>query len=73
MLNDTRTYKEIKTSCDKQILTKIRKLTARHGKDLTDKEIDFLLNFEYKCSNLYGLPKITAKSRTKLMNFGPTT
>ena len=65
MLKDGKMYKEIKSNREKQILTKIKKLTAKHGQNLTDKETDFLLNFETKCSNLYGLPKIHQSNEIK--------
>lgn len=58
MLSDTETYKEIPKNIDKDIRKKIQTLTRSHTTNLTAKETDFLVNFEIKNSNLYGLPKI---------------
>ena len=33
-------------------------MSTQFSSELTDKEITYLLNFEYKTSNIYGLPKI---------------
>lgn len=39
-------------------MSRIKKYVTKFSKNLTDKEEDFLLNFEVKTSNFYGLPKI---------------
>lgn len=55
---DSSTYKTIPSNNDTKIMNKIKKLTDKYHHNLTDQEIDYLLNFETKTSNLYGLPKI---------------
>ncbi len=57
MLDDEQTYKQTKIK-DSNILTKIKKLTNKYQHCLMKEEIDYLLDFETKSSNLYGLPKI---------------
>ena len=58
MLNDSSTYKEVQTDQISKVMNKIKALISKHGNNLTDKEIDYLTNFEMKCSNMYGLPKV---------------
>ena len=43
---------------DLNILSKLGKVIKKHKKCLTKEEQDYLLNFEFKTSNFYGLPKI---------------
>ena len=43
-------------SLDKQMLKKLENLTKAHEEELTEKEIIYLTNFNYKTSQLYGLP-----------------
>ena len=62
MLRDTQTYKEISRSIEKNTTAKIRELTLKYDLNLTQKEKDFLLNFEHKDSQFYGLPKIHKSS-----------
>ena len=49
---------ELDSNKDKFIISKINKLCNEYDKILTKKEIDYLINFDYKTSNFYGLPKI---------------
>ena len=58
ILEDETTYKKLDKNIDKEILKKIEDLTAMHDKELTKKEIKYLTNFNYKTSQLYGLPKV---------------
>ena len=58
ILEDKDTYKKLDTNIDKQILKKIENLTKTHEEELTKKEINYLTNFNYKASHLYGLPKV---------------
>ena len=58
MLKDSSTYCQIEEGQLKQAKSKINKLIEHHGSCLHDEEIDYLLNFESKESNFYGLPKI---------------
>ena len=39
-------------------MKKYRSFLNKHKTELTDKEFDYLVNFECKSSNFYGLPKI---------------
>ena len=58
MLTDASTYSEIQEGQLKQAKFKINKLISQHRSCLHKEEIDYLLKFESKTSNLYGLPKI---------------
>ena len=57
-LEDSTFYKEIPENDDQKVLKKISKLVDEQGRNLTKDEKDFLLKFECKTSNFYGLPKI---------------
>ena len=39
-------------------MNKFKNLTKSFQEDLTSKEKDYLLNFDHKPSNIYGLPKV---------------
>ena len=59
ILNDQMTYKEIgNANIEKEILLKIKRLIRKYEGDLTEKEADYLTNFDHKPSNIYGLPKV---------------
>jgi hypothetical protein len=58
MLADKETYKEIPNNIDRKTLAKIAALTNKYDAHLTEKEKDYLVNFENKNSLFYGLPKI---------------
>ena len=59
LLGDETTYKKIENeNLEGKILIKIKRLTRRHEDELTKKEVDYLTNFDYKPSNMYGLPKV---------------
>ena len=57
MLVDESYYSHILDNCRKETFHKIRNLIVANG-NLTNREIDFLLNFDCKSSTFYGLPKI---------------
>jgi hypothetical protein len=57
--------KKILKNDDDEVLKKISKLIDKHSDNLTKSEKDFLLKFESKISNCYGLRKIH-KSKTIL-------
>lgn len=57
-LNDIHFYQELPSNQDSKTMSRIKKYVTKFTKNLTDKEEDFLLNFEVKTSNFYGLPKI---------------
>lgn len=58
MLCDTKYYKELESNPQKEILRNYKKLINKHKLCLTKKEHDYLINFECKQSNFYGLPKV---------------
>ena len=45
---------DVKTNQITHVINKIKTLIKKHTDILTDKETDYLINFETKCSNLYG-------------------
>ncbi|VDH91710.1 Hypothetical predicted protein, partial [Mytilus galloprovincialis] len=57
-LEDGVFYQKLNGNRDKSTMSKIRKLIKEYSDNLTDKEKDYLKNFEVKTSNFYGLPKI---------------
>ncbi|MCG8076000.1 MAG: GIY-YIG nuclease family protein, partial [Candidatus Thiodiazotropha taylori] len=57
MLMDESYYTSIPNSNEKEVFTKLKQLIDQN-KNITIQEIDFLLNFDYKTSTFYGLPKI---------------
>lgn len=58
MLEASQTYKLVDTNPDSGILTELRKLKPKHERNLTKGNSDYLLNFESKTSNFYGLSKV---------------
>ena len=58
MINDKSTYREIESDNNRKIMNKIHKLTEQFHTWLKEEERDYIINFEYKESNLYGLPKV---------------
>ena len=65
MLQNGESYQNIPNSQDKETLKKIKVLLNKCNDVLQDSEEDYLLNFDSKNSNFYGLPKIH-KSKTIL-------
>ena len=57
MLEDNSFYRQANDDCSKSTFKKIKSLIKLSG-DVTRHEIDYLLNFEFKSSSFYGLPKI---------------
>ena len=57
MLEDNSFYRQTNDDCSKSTFKKIKSLIKLSG-DVTRHEIDYLLNFEFKSSSFYGLPKI---------------
>lgn len=64
ILTDDNYYQSVQDSNTREIFSKINKLIKNH-KNLTKKEIDFLLKFDSKTSTFYGLPKI---HKSKIIN-----
>jgi hypothetical protein len=58
VLNDSDTYVEIPTNRDSSIHNKIKKMVNKYSNELTKNEKHYLTHFEYKTSQMYGLPKI---------------
>lgn len=65
MLNDKSNYKPIDANMDKKIISQINKFCAKYDDKLTKKEKDYLINFNSKTSNFYGLPKIHKSKEIK--------
>lgn len=67
MLSNVDYYQEIPTNDDKKTMHKIKNLLKRHKTTscLTEKEEDYLTDYEYKESNFYGLPKIHKSTKIK--------
>ncbi|KAL5015231.1 hypothetical protein ScPMuIL_009501 [Solemya velum] len=59
-LNDGIFYK--KHSGKKTVMKKIKHLIEHHPNSVTEKEADYLCNFQIKDSNFYGLPKVHKSS-----------
>lgn len=58
-LSDTNTYKQLpSTHSDISVMNKVTKFTQKYNNRLTKKEIKYLTDFQYKSSQIYGLPKI---------------
>ena len=58
ILNDEVYYTKLNTSPEKELNLKYKKFLQKFKSQMTEKEFDYLLNFEVKTSNFYGLPKV---------------
>ena len=58
MTNDENTNRKLDNNIDKKIHRKIINLTEKYRQQLTKKETDYLTKFNYKTSQLYGLPNV---------------
>ena len=58
IINDTEYYEQLDGDPYKTIGQKYNKFLKKHENALTEKEFDYLHNFEVKSSQFYGLPKI---------------
>ena len=60
MLNDSDYYHKIPHQREHETLQKVKDFATKYleAEELTDKEADFLTEFEVKSSNFYGLPKV---------------
>ena len=65
MLSDTEHYEELKTGASKTDKIKYNKLLKKYRDLLTEKEFDYLTNFEMKLSNFYGLTKVHKSTKIK--------
>ena len=66
ILIDDSTYTKIPGNTDIKVINKIIKFTSIHRKCLSNNEIKYLTKFDYKTSELYGLPKIHKSEQIKL-------
>ena len=57
-LSDVNFYKHLDQNEDCKAILKIKKFVRVHGDNLTKNEKDYLINYETKARNFYGLPKI---------------
>ena len=73
ILNDDFTYEKTVVAIDK-IMKTVKDFIKRHDKYFTDKEMDYLTNFDYKLAYIYGKPKIhKCKNLQKLVQTGTHT
>ena len=63
ILNDEVYYTKLNTSPEKELNLKYKKFLQKFKSQMTEKEFDYLLNFEVKTSNFYGLPKVHKSKR----------
>ena len=63
ILNDEVYYTKLNTSPEKELNLKYKKVLQKFKSQMTEKEFDYLLNFEVKTSNFYGLPKVHKSKR----------
>lgn len=64
-LNNGHFYREIEECEVSKTMNKIKRFTKKFENHLTEKEMDYLVNFETKNSNFYGLPKIHKSKELK--------
>ena len=64
-LSDTSTYQELENNIDKKTKKCLVELTKIYDNNLTKKEIKCLTEFDFKESNLYGLPKVHKSEEIK--------
>ena len=65
MLQDNNYYEIVQRYNQNRIMNNLKVILHLYKKCLTDKELDYLTNFQAKTSNFYGLPKI---HKSKMIN-----
>lgn len=65
ILEDNIYYDKQETYNSKEIMKKLNTIICQHGNTITKKESDYLMSFDLKTSNFYGLPKI---HKSKIIN-----
>lgn len=65
MLNNNTYYETVSNYNKNRIMNKLTVLLHLYRKSLTEKELDYLTNFNSKTSNFYGLPKV---HKSKIIN-----
>ena len=69
ILNGEVYYTKLNTSPEKELNLKYKKFLQKFKSQMTEKEFDYLLNFEVKTNNFYGLPKVhKSKKSMKSVN-----
>lgn len=58
VLENNEYYEKKQTYDVKEVMNKLKTIINKYGQGLTAKETDYLLSFDIKTSNFYGLPKI---------------
>lgn len=58
MLNDPEYYKQVEENQEKKTLSKIKQFVNENLSNITTKERDYLINFDARESQFYGLPKV---------------
>ena len=58
ILNDEVYYTKLKANPEKDLQMKYKRFLKNYKSHMTEKEMDYLQNFEAKTSNFYGLPKV---------------
>ena len=58
IINDENYYRKCPSYSSQKVLKQLNDLISEYGAGLTDKEKDYIVNFECKESNFYGLPKV---------------
>lgn len=65
MLHETSTYKHLIQQNDDSVMKTIEKFVTKYKNVLTEKEKKYLVDFDNRNSNLYGLPKIHKSDQIK--------
>ena len=55
---ETETYSVVPSNADEKVFKNLKKLVDKYKSCFTSKEIDFMINSDWKTSNFYVLPKI---------------
>ena len=58
ILNNRTYYSKSKINPEKELQLQYNRFLQKYKSHMTDKEFDYLQNFEAKISNFYGLPKV---------------
>ena len=66
ILNDVAYYTKLNTNPEKDLQMKYIRFLKNYKSHMTEKEMDYLHNFEAKTSNLYALPKVHKANKRKM-------
>ena len=70
ILNDEVYYNKLNTNPEKDLQMKYKRFLKNYKSGMTEKEMDYLQNFEAKSSNFYGLPKLHRSKQKQKMQVG---